>query len=229
MKVLVAEDDDHIREGIVEVLEGEGYLVHPARDGAEALEIFDSVQPDFVCLDIMMPEVNGYDVCKKIRSKNEAVPIIFLSAKSEEIDRVLGLELGADDYIMKPFGVKEFIARIRAISRRALAHKSAGQKDTSFSFGDILVSPDELRGKRGEEVVDFSLRELALMRAFADHPGEVLDRDALFSAGWGIDSYPNSRTLDQHISKLRKKVEADPKNPHFILTVHGAGYRYQPT
>jgi DNA-binding response OmpR family regulator len=228
MKVLVAEDDDHIRDGIVEVLEGEGYAVHSARDGAEALVLFDEVAPHFVCLDIMMPEKNGYDVCKAIRVKDPRVPIIFLSAKSEEIDRVLGLELGADDFIMKPFGVKEFIARVRAVSRRALAHGGSPENTQTFSFGDIDVHPGELRGRRGEDVIDFSLREIALLKCFSEHPGEVLDRDALFSAGWGIDAYPNSRTLDQHVSKLRKKVEVDAKDPQLIQTVHGAGYRHQP-
>ncbi len=227
MRVLLAEDDIHLRQGLAEVLEGEGYRVTLAADGSEALGRFRAEAPDFVCLDIMMPQMSGYDVCKEIRKKNSTVPIIFLSAKSEEIDKVLGLELGADDYLMKPFGMKEFVARLRAVARRCYA---SGQTlaPGEFVLGDWRISPAELRGRRNTEVIELSLREVSLLRTFAERPGQVLDRDLLFKECWGIDHYPNSRTLDQHISKLRKKIEPDAKEPTLILTVHGAGYRYDP-
>jgi DNA-binding response OmpR family regulator len=228
MRVLVAEDDPNILRGIVEVLEGEGYSPIAARDGAEALQLFESQHPDFVCLDIMMPKVNGYDVCKKIRARSEGVPIMFLSAKSEEIDRVLGLELGADDYLMKPFGVRELAARIRAVARRCLASRAADPRGSSFRMGHLEVLPLELRARRGDEVLELTLREVKLLETFYAHPGEVLTRDLLFRECWGIDHFANSRTLDQHVSKLRKKVELDAKEPTLIATVHGAGYRWTP-
>jgi DNA-binding response OmpR family regulator len=227
MRVLLAEDDAHIRAAVAEILEGEGYSVVEAPDGEQAIALFRNDTPDFVCLDIMMPGMSGYDVCREIRRENQVVPIIFLSAKSEEIDKVLGLELGADDYIMKPFGKKEFVARMRAISRRCLATSGSTASKDVFSLGDLEVSPAELRARRGDQALELSLREVRILRLFFEHAGEVVDRDLLFRECWGIDSYPNSRTIDQHISKLRKKVERDARSPEIIKTVHGAGYRYE--
>jgi len=227
MKVLVAEDDAHMRAGIEEILAGEGYSVATAPDGPSALERYDALAPDFVLLDIMMPGMNGYDVCRRIRERNAEVPIVFLSAKSEEVDKVLGLELGADDYVMKPFGVKELVARVRAVARRAMRtaqHAAA----SPFTMVDLTVYPSELRARRGEATIDLSLREVRLLRCLFEHPHEALDRDRLFEAGWGHEIYPNTRTLDQHVSKLRKKVEVDVKEPRIIRTVHGVGYRFDP-
>lgn len=228
MKVLVAEDDDKIRKGLVEILEEEGYQAVQARDGNEALRLFEREKPNFVCLDIMMPKRSGYDVCRAIRAAGAEVPIIFISAKSEEIDKVLGLELGADDYILKPFGVKEVIARIRAVTRRCFKQAAAPAVRPDFTIADLVVSPGELRARRGSAVIELSLRETKLLEFFARSPGKVLDRDAIFDQCWDMNYLPNSRTLDQHISKLRRKIEADPKKPVIIETVHGAGYRYQP-
>lgn len=227
MRVLIAEDDDNIREGLREILEDEGYRTITARDGVETLELFERETPDFVCLDIMMPGKDGYEVCRAIRKRNETVPIIFISAKSEEIDRVLGLELGADDFIMKPFGVREVVARIRAVTRRCMARGPANGSQSPFLFGDVTVYPAELRARRGGEAIDLSLRDVAILRLLQEHKGEVVSRDAFFDACWGLDFVPNSRTLDQHISQLRKRLEADPKHPRLIRTVHGAGYRYE--
>ena len=228
MKVLVAEDDLNIRNGLIEVLEREGYQCIAAADGEEALTLYRAEQPDFLCLDIMMPKRNGYDLCREIRKENETVPIIFISAKSEEVDRVLGLELGADDYIMKPFGVREVVARIRAVTRRSLAARPPEKQPAHFSIADWKVHPAELRAKRGDTVLDLSLREVKLLQAFAEHPGEVLDRNTLLDLCWGREYYPNSRTLDQHIAQLRKHIEADPANPTIIQTIYGTGYRYDP-
>jgi len=227
MKVLIAEDDDHIREGLAEVLEGEGYQTLSARDGNEALDMFFREKPDFVCLDIMMPGVDGYEVCRRIRRDDETVPVIFISAKSEEIDKVVGLELGADDFIMKPFGVREVIARIRAVTRRCMAAKAPSNRPSTFTMGDLEVFPAELRARRGDMVIDLSLRDVKILDLLHRRQGEVVDRDTFFDECWGLDHVPNSRTLDQHISQLRKRIELDPKRPAIIRTVHAVGYRYE--
>lgn len=225
MKILIAEDDPNILAGLGELLSNEGYDTLLAEDGIQAMERFREERPDFVLLDIMMPGLDGYSLCREIRRLDEQVPVIFLSAKSEEIDRVLGLELGADDYITKPFGTREVVARIRAIARRLL--KSGESRDVrSFLFGDLQVFPSELRARRGEVSIDLSLREIRILELFSRHPGEVVTRDQLFDHAWGYEHMPNSRTLDQHISKLRKRIEADPANPRLITTVYGAGYRF---
>ncbi len=226
MKVLVAEDDMYTRDGLVSILENEGYEAISAGDGDEALSLFREQTPDIVCLDVMMPGRNGYDVCREIRRTHADVPVIFISAKSEEIDKVLGLELGADDFIVKPFGVKEVVARLRAVTRRyRLSHPEKEKIDT-FQMQRLTVVPSELRAYQGETGIDLSLRDIKLLNLLYRNSGKVLDRNALFDAGWGIAHLPNSRTLDQHISQLRKKVEIDPKHPKIILTVHNAGYRF---
>ena len=227
MKVLIAEDDEHTRNGLAAILDAEGYEVVPARDGREALDLFTRHAPDFVCLDVMMPVVNGYDVCRRIRQANPGVPVVFISAKSEEIDKVIGLELGADDFIVKPFGVKEVVARIRAVTRRSLAARPPEERPASFRLADIEVFPAELRARRGGQVIELSLRDVKLLELFARNQGKVVDRNTLFNVGWGIHYLPNSRTLDQHISQLRKRIELDPRNPAIIRTVHGVGYRYE--
>ncbi len=228
MRVLIAEDDSTMRRGLIEILEGEGYEVIAAGDGASALERWTADRADFVLLDIMMPERSGYDVCREIRQSDREVPIVFLSAKNEEIDKVLGLELGADDFIMKPFGMRELVARVRAISRRCY-QRSTPRPAVAFTIGGIHVVPAELRATLPTgDVVELSVREVSLLATFHAHPGVVLDRDQLFSACWGIGKYPNTRTLDQHIAKLRKKIEVDRTAPAIIRTVRGAGYRYEP-
>ncbi|MDP6446139.1 MAG: response regulator transcription factor [Pirellulaceae bacterium] len=225
MKVLIAEDDALTRNGLAEVLRSEGYGVVVAEDGQSALEMFESESPDLVCLDIMMPEVNGYDVCRRMRATRPAIPIVFISAKSEETDKVVGLELGADDFIVKPFGVKEVVARIRAVARRCHA-PPANAAPGPFVMGDLEVSPAELRARRGGETYELSPRDVSILVLFHQSRGQVLDRGTIFNKCWGDDYMPNSRSLDQHISQLRKRIEADPKDPQLIRTVHGAGYRY---
>lgn len=228
MKVLIAEDDANILEGLAEVFESEGYLPLKAADGTRALELFEAEQPDFVCLDIMMPGRNGYDVCRAIRRRDPHVPVIFISAKGEEIDRVVGLELGADDYIIKPFGVREVIARVRAVARRCLAQpREDAAPARPFTMRDLEILPAELRARRGEQTIDLSLREVRILELLHRHAGRVLDRHTLFREIWGLNHIPNSRTLDQQVSQLRKRIERDPKAPEIILTVHGVGYRYE--
>jgi DNA-binding response OmpR family regulator len=230
MKVLVAEDNPLTLGGLTEVLQTEGYQVLKAADGAAALELFERESPDFVCLDIMMPGVNGYDVCRRMRAARPQTPIVFITAKSEEVDKVLGLELGADDFIVKPFGVKEVVARIRAVTRRCLAsggRPSAAPDPPPFQMGDLTVYPAELRARRGEDAIELSLRDVKLLDLLHTHRGRVLDRNTIFNHCWGEDYFPNSRSLDQHISQLRKRIELDPAAPAIIKTVHGAGYRFE--
>lgn len=231
MKILVAEDDLLTRRALVEVLEAEGYETVEAADGAEALALFDRVAPDVVCLDIMMPEIDGYEVCRRLRARPSDVPVLFISAKSEEIDKVVGLELGADDFLTKPFGIREVVARIRAVTRRWLATKASSEPSPDsepFWMADLEVLPDELRARRGDVHVDLSLREVKILRLLHDHAGKALDRNTIFNACWGVDYLPSSRTLDQTISQLRKRIEVDPSSPQIIATVHGVGYRHQP-
>lgn len=228
MKVLIAEDDDGIRAGLKEVLESEGYSVVEARDGEEALTLFRNHDVELALLDIMMPRKNGYDVCREILSQKPGLPVIFVSAKSEEIDRVVGLELGADDFIPKPFGVREVVARMRAVTRRAFRARPPERREPDkVQVGHLEVFPQELRAKKGDEVIDLSLRDVKILLLLQREQGKVVSREMLFNECWDMQYLPNSRTIDQHISKLRKRVELDPANPTLISTVHGVGYRIE--
>ena len=226
MKILVAEDDEYLLHGLCDIFESEGYTTIKASDGEMALALFQTEAPDFVCLDVMMPKVNGYDVCKQIRKQNLTVPVLFLSAKSEEIDRVLGLELGADDFITKPFGIREVIARIRAITRRYFQTTKPDQTPPNFQMNDITIVPKELRAYRNKQAIELSLRDISILSLLYQNKNQGASRSLLLDHCWGIDCMPNSRTVDQHIAQLRKKVEQDPKHPVIIQTLHGVGYRF---
>ena len=226
IKILVAEDDVNIRMGLVDTLESEEYRVIEAKDGKEAMLLFKNDSFDLVLLDIMMPEKSGYDVCRDIRAINEDVPIIMLTAKGDEIDKVVGLKLGADDYITKPFGVHELLARIAAVLRRSKRQIRQELIHDTFMFGEFEVNPKTYKLSKTGRNFDLSERELKLIRHFHDHAGEVLSRDNILNAIWGIDYLGTTRTLDQHIAQLRKKIEADPSNPSLLTTIHGVGYRY---
>ncbi len=227
IRILVAEDETNLREGLVDTLESEGYRVSAVGDGAAALQVFASGGIDLVLLDIMMPEKSGFDVCREIRKDNTRVPIIMLTAKGEEIDKVLGLELGADDYVTKPFGLHELRARIAAVLRRCLPEPAAvvGLPDT-INFGAAEIDRKSYQGRLLSRVFSLTARELKLIDAFCRHPGQVLSRNELLNLVWGIDYHGTTRTLDQHIAQLRKKIETDAASPEVILTVHGVGYRY---
>lgn len=226
MKVLIAEDDRFTREGLAELLEGEGYQVVSAADGTEAVQRFREQQPDFVCLDIMMPGQSGYEACRSIRAASPDVPIIFISAKAEEMDRLVGFDVGADDFIAKPFSVREVVARVRAVARRCCAASS--NVVAEFCMGGLKVLPSELRAIRDDAVIDLSPRDVKILQLLHDNPCKAMDRNTIFNHAWGEDYFPNSRTLDQHVSQLRKRVEVDAKDPKLIRTVHGVGYRYDP-
>lgn len=226
--ILIAEDDASIRIGLVDILEGEGYRVSVAENGEEALAGFQSKAPDLAILDIMMPRLSGYDVCRAIRKEDAALPILMLSAKSEEIDKVLGLELGADDYITKPFGVRELLARVSAALRRASASAAMPEESSPVRFGDIELDRARRQLLRGGEEVALTQLEYRLLMAFIENADRALSRDDLLNAAWGIDYQGTTRTLDQHVSQLRHKIEPDPAKPRYLLTVHGYGYRYKP-
>ena len=231
IRILVAEDDANIRTGLVDTLESEGYQVTPASDGHQASELFNHHSYDLVILDIMMPGKSGYDVCRDIRSQNQQIPVIMLTAKGEEIDKVVGLQLGADDYITKPFGVHELLARIAAVLRRSMHSKQNDQVSQTmppvFQFGNVEIDTDQFRARRDDKIFDLSGREIELLKYFYQHPNQVLSRDTLLNAVWGIDYFGTTRTLDQHVAQLRKKVESNPRDPQIITTVHGVGYRYE--
>lgn len=227
-RILVAEDDANIRCGLIDTLESEGYEAVAAEDGEAAIQLYGKESFSLLLLDIMMPGKNGYDVCREIRKRDAQTPIIMLTAKGEELDKVLGLELGADDYVTKPFGIHELLARVGAALRRAsrTADGNRDGNDACFIFGDMEIDTRTFEARRGNHTVALSAREVALVCFFHRHPNEVLSRDDILNAVWGIDYLGTTRTLDQHIAQLRKKIEANPASPALILTVHGVGYRY---
>lgn len=223
MTLLLADDDPITLDALAACLRPEGFQVLLAKDGAEALTLWQKHKPDLLCLDIMMPGVDGYEVCRRVREKDGRMPVLFLSAKSEEIDVVVGLRLGADDFVRKPFGKHELIARIHSALRRVSTAKTPA---ACFEMGVLRVFPDELRAQRGEEAsVDLTPREVALLKLLHERRGQALSRDVILDACWGLDYMPESRTLDQHIAKLRKKIEQEPEE--FIETVRGVGYRWR--
>lgn len=234
-RILVAEDERAIREGLADLLESEGFAVTAVADGDAAIAAWKEGGVDLALLDIMMPKTSGYDVCREIRKTDARIPVVFLSAREEEIDKVLGLELGADDYIVKPFGVHELVARVKAALRRVDLDGAprAGVGPTQpFSFGDCSVDPQrftlELSRDGKTERLELSAREVDLLRWFFAFPETVHAREALLERFWGVSYGGTTRTLDQHIAKLRQKIERDPANPRHILTVHGTGYRFRP-
>lgn len=228
-KILIAEDDANIRTGLTDLFESEGYEVSAAENGAVALELYQSGSFNLILLDVMMPGKSGYDVCREIRRTDADTPVIMLTAKGEEIDKVVGLKLGADDYITKPFGVHELLARAEAVLRRALrkAPESA-PLPKEFRFGPARINAYEYTAENDGQIYKLSAREVELLHHFNAHPNEVLSRNQLLDAVWGIDYFGTTRTLDQHVSQLRKKVETNPAHPTAILTVHGIGYKYSP-
>jgi DNA-binding response OmpR family regulator len=233
LDILVAEDDPHTRAALAEILCSQGHRVTEAADGEQAKFLFDRKPPDLACLDVMMPGLSGFDLCRHFRSVSPRMPILFITAKAEEIDKVVGLELGADDYIVKPFGAKEVVARIRAVARRCIHDFDKADRDpplptSDFWMDDLQVMPAQMRARRGEMTIELTHRELRILQLLSSRGGEVIDRAELFRIGWGQQHLPNSRTLDQTISQLRKRIERDIKNPKIIQTVYGVGYRFQP-
>jgi len=222
-RILIVEDEPAMVEGLRDNFEYEGYDVISAGDGVAGLDRALADDPDLVVLDVMMPRLSGLDVCKQLKAKRPSLPIIMLTARGQEIDKVVGLELGADDYVTKPFSIRELMARVKAVLRRVSPPASTPDL---YRFSDVEVN---IRGNavlRAGAQVDLSAKEFALLAYFVSHPGETLSRDRLLDAVWGYENYPNTRTVDTHIVHLRQKLEPNPEEPRFILTFHGSGYKF---
>jgi len=225
--ILIIEDEKDMAQGLKDNLKYEGFQVSVAYDGKTGLESALQKSPDLIILDIMLPSMSGFDVCRKLRSEHIMTPVIMLTARGQEIDKVLGLELGADDYITKPFSVRELLARIHAILRRiSVNNEKSGEKVQKIGKLMVDFSRYSASDKKGE--VALTHKEVEILKFFLKHSGETVSRDLLIEKIWGIDVYPTTRTVDNHILKLRKKIEPDPSHPQHILTVHGIGYKYLP-
>jgi two-component system alkaline phosphatase synthesis response regulator PhoP len=221
-RILIVDDEPEIVRGLEDNLRFEGYQTLTAANGADALAVAAREAPDLIVLDLMMPVVSGWDVCRTLRARGIDVPIIMLTARGEEADRVRGLELGADDYLAKPFSLRELLARVRAVLRRP----GPRQKGEELAFGDVRVrSRGRQVFKAGREVT-LTRKEFDLLLYLLAHRGEVITRERLLDEVWGYERFPTTRTVDTHVLRLRRKFEADPEHPHWILTVHGQGYRF---
>jgi two-component system response regulator RegX3 len=227
-KVMIVEDEDSFVEALTIGLHRDGFTVEVARDGFEALQRFDSIKPDLVLLDVMLPRVSGIDVCRELR-KTTDIPIIMVTAKGGEIDAVVGLEIGADDYVTKPYRIHELIARMRAVLRRAGSDSaaSADASKVSVTVGDVAIDPDaHVALVRGESVA-LPLKEFELLHLLLSHAGKVLTRETLMARVWGHDYIGDTKTLDVHIKRLRGRVESDPAAPTRIVTIRGVGYKFE--
>jgi DNA-binding response OmpR family regulator len=223
-KILIIEDEEDLVKGLKLNLVDEGYKVDWASNGEDGLRKALEEAPDIIILDIMLPKINGLDICRELRQKNVGVPIIMLTAKGEEIDKVIGLEIGADDYMTKPFSIRELLARIKAHLRR---EKREGKKVPKVhKFGDVEVDFAHFKIRQREKEFDITSLEAEILKYFIAHQGEVVTRENLLNKIWGYESYPTTRTIDNHILKLRKKIEEDPARPKRIFSVYGEGYRF---
>jgi len=226
-RVLIVEDDEAMSVALRDGFEYEGYAVTVAKDGEAGLELATADKPDLILLDVMLPKMTGLDVCKQLRGTGSGVPIIMLTARGQEIDKVLGLKLGADDYITKPFGFMELLARAEAVLRRCGpgGAQEPAQLDT-YRFGDVSIDFKRHEAKKGGEPIDLSPREFQLLAFFIEHQGEIVTRETLLDTVWDYNAIPFTRTVDMHIAKLRKKVEDNPSDPRHIVTVHRLGYKF---
>lgn len=225
MKVLLVEDEEGLIITLTDRLQSEGFEVSAARDGAAGLDLASTRSFDLIILDVMLPKKNGYDVCRDLRQKGINTPVLMLTAKGETIDKVLGLKLGADDYLTKPFEVLELLARIEALLRRSPA-SSNGKSHDAFRFGDVTVDFKRAQVLKATQPVELSAMEFKLLQFLIENRGAVHSRDSLLDSVWGYDAMPTTRTVDVHIAWLRQKLEENPRHPNFIQTVHGIGYKF---
>ena len=222
-KVLIIEDEPNMVLGLKDSCEYEGYEVAVARDGKEGLEKASTEKPDIILLDVMLPLMSGIDVCRTLRARGIETPILMLTARNQEIDKVVGLEVGADDYVTKPFSIMELLARIRAHLRRAAKQVIEIE---SFTFGDVELNFKKYAARKGGQALDLSPREFEILRYLIRRRGEIVTRDQLLDEVWGYESSPVTRTVDNHIARLRQKIETQPSEPQHIITVHRLGYRF---
>jgi len=224
-RILVIEDDPAILRGLADNLKFESYEVLTATDGEAGYRLLREKKPDLIILDLMLPKLSGYEVCRKVRSEGLTTPILMLTARGEEADRVLGLDLGADDYVSKPFSVRELLARVRALLRRA--HPPRPLPD-ELRFDNVVVNFRSYEARKDDRNLEMTRKEFGVLRLLAARTGEVVTRDDLLNEVWGYENYPTTRTVDNHISLLRAKLERDPSEPRHLLTVHGVGYKFVP-
>ncbi len=224
MKVLVVDDENPIVEAVAYNLRKEGFQALTASDAEQCLDIARAEKPDLIILDVMLPSASGFDVCRLLRKQND-VPIIMLTARAEETDRVVGLELGADDYITKPFSMRELMARVKTVLRRT--HTGAISTESVVKVGNLTVDPNRYEVTLGEKRIDLSPKEFDLLRFMATHPGQVFSRQSLLDRVWGADAYVEDRTVDVHIRWLREKIEVNASRPERLLTVRGVGYKFR--
>ena|SRR5205823_65527 len=225
MKILLVEDEKGLIITLTDRLESEGFDVTSATDGKSGYDLAVSESFDLIILDVMLPKMNGYDVCRNLRQKSIETPILMLTAKGETIDKVLGLKLGADDYLTKPFEVIELLARVEALLRRS-PQSTNGAATDAFRFGTVTIDFKRAEVTRDSQSVDLSAMEFKLLQYLIENRGVVHSRDSLLDAVWGYDAMPTTRTVDVHIAWLRQKLEENPRHPHFIQTVHGMGYKF---
>ncbi len=223
-RILIIEDDRAILRGLKDNLEYDKYEVLTATDGEQGYCLIQEKKPDLIILDLMLPKMSGYELCRKVREEGLTTPILMLTARGEEVDRVLGLDLGADDYVTKPFSVPELLARIRAILRR-MQRSKIGPLPNELRFGKVLIDFKSFEARREDKVLNMSRKEFGILRLLAARVGEVVTRDELLDEVWGYEQYPTTRTVDNHIALLRSKLEEDPSKPRHLLTVHGVGYK----
>ncbi len=223
-KILIVEDDPHILLGLEEILRSEGFEIASCQRGDGAMDAVAKFQPALILLDVMLPGLSGYDICKSLRAKKNMTPILMLTAKGQEIDKVIGLDLGADDYVTKPFGVRELLARIHALLRRT-TDKTPVNDEAAFEIGTAKIDPKTFQIRRGKIVEPLTGKELKLLQFFHTRPGEVLSRDRLLNEVWGYNYFGTTRTLDQVIVQLRKKLGDNGDESKHLLTVHGVGYK----
>jgi DNA-binding response OmpR family regulator len=224
-RILVVEDDPSIRMGLEDTLTAKGYQVEVVGKGTEGAERALSGRYDLVVLDVMLPDIDGFEVCRRIRGgrgPTRRVPVIMLSARGAELDRVRGLELGADDYVTKPFSLMELLARVASVLRRAHGDPA---EPVGLAFGDVNIDLVGQVAVRGGKRLELPSRAFAILKVFARRPGEVVSRDILLDEAWGYEDYPNTRTVDNHLVKLRRALEDEPDKPRFLVTIHGAGYK----
>lgn len=220
--IAVIEDEELIRKSLVMNLELEGFKVLTAVDGEEGVTLVNQQKPDLVIMDVMMPRKDGLQACRELRMAGISTPLILLTARSTEVDKVLGLDLGADDYLAKPFGMLELIARVKALLRRIQRVTSIDE----IKFSDVVVDFKAYRALKNQEPIELSAREYRLLRYLVSKQGSVVTRDELLDEVWGYNSYPTTRTVDNHIARLRQKIESNIDEPQHILTVHGVGYKF---
>ncbi|MFM1848667.1 MAG: hypothetical protein RL417_2141, partial [Pseudomonadota bacterium] len=220
--IAIIEDDESVRRSLTLNLELEGFKVVTAGDGEEGILLINEAHPDLILLDVMMPKKDGLQACKEIRGAGISTPLILLTARSAEVDKVLGLDLGADDYLAKPFGMLELIARVKALLRRTQTTKEVDE----VKFDDVVIDFKAYRAARADQPLELSAREYRLLRYLVAKRGSVVTRDELLDEVWGYNSYPSTRTVDNHIARLRQKIEDNVEEPKHILTVHGVGYKF---